>query len=222
MNLILLGAPGSGKGTQAKEIAKHYKFPHISTGDILRQAIKDGSPLGKQAEGFMKTGELVPDKVILGMIEGRLQQRDCKAGAVFDGFPRTILQADGLEALLKKVNRCLDLCLSLEVSDDRIVQRLSSRRICNGCGQDYNLISNPPPKDNRCVVCGGEIIQRADDQEETIRNRLAVYRRQTRPLQEYYSGRGLLHIVDGDGAPEVILQKLCRLIDDHLKEPARN
>ena len=222
MNLILLGAPGSGKGTQAKEIAKRYKFPHISTGDILRQAIKEGSALGKQAEGFMKTGELVPDKVILGLIEERLQQKDCRSGAIFDGFPRTILQADGLEALLKKVNRRLDVCLSLEVSDERIVQRLSNRRICNGCGKDYNLTSNPPPKDHRCPVCSGEIIQRADDQEETIRNRLAVYRRQTRPLQEYYSGRGLLHIADGDGPPEEILKKLCRMIDDRLKEPARN
>ena len=222
MNLILLGAPGSGKGTQAKQIAKRYKFPHVSTGDILRQAIKEGSALGKQAEGFMKTGELVPDKVILGLIEERLQQRDCKSGAIFDGFPRTILQADGLEALLKKVNRRLNVCLSLEVSDERIVQRLSNRRICNGCGKDFNLISNPPPKDRRCPVCGGEVVQRTDDQEETIRNRLAVYRRQTRPLQEYYSGRGLLHIVDGDGAPEEILKKLCRLIDDHLKEPAGN
>jgi adenylate kinase len=222
MNLIILGAPGSGKGTQAKELARRYQYPHISTGDMLRQAIKDGTPLGKQAEGFMKTGELVPDKVILGIIEERLQKKDCQAGAIFDGFPRTILQADGLEAILKKISRRLDVCLSLEVSDDRIVQRLSSRRICNGCGKDYNLRSNPPPQDRRCPVCGGEIVQRADDQEDTIRNRLAVYRRQTRPLQEYYSGRGLLHILDGDGPPDEIFKKLCRLLDDHLKEPVGN
>ncbi len=222
MNLILLGAPGSGKGTQAKILADRYQFPHISTGDILRQAIKDAAPLGQKVEKLMKAGELVPDGVILAIIEQRLQEDDCARGAIFDGFPRTILQAEGLEALLDKVHRRLDLCLSLEIADERIVQRLSSRRICANCGEDYNLTANPPPADGRCRQCAGEILQRADDQEDTIRNRLAVYRRQTRPLQEYYSGRGLLHIIDGDGTPEEIFAKLCRLIDDHLKEFPRN
>lgn len=222
MNLILLGAPGSGKGTQAKKLTEQFGFPHISTGDILRQTMKGNTPLGKQAETFMKAGELVPDKVILGIIEERISQPDCTMGAIFDGFPRTILQADGLESLLQKIHRRLDLCLSLEVADELIVTRLSSRRLCNTCGQDYNLISNPPPLDGKCLKCGGAIIQRADDQEDTIRNRLAVYRRQTRPLQEYYAGRGLLHIVDGDGSAEDIFAKLCRLIHDHLKEPAGN
>lgn len=220
MNLILLGAPGSGKGTQAKMLVEKYQIPHISTGDILRQAVKDQTELGKQAQHFMNSGELVPDRVILGVIEERLEQPDCSAGALFDGFPRTILQADGLESLLKKTDRKLDLCLSLEVADDSIVKRLASRRICGNCGRDYNLISNPPPADMKCTNCGGRIVQRADDEEDTIRNRLAVYRRQTRPLQEYYSGRGLLRIVDADDVPQEVFAKLCRLIDDYLKDAA--
>lgn len=219
MNLILLGAPGSGKGTQAKQVSDKYGFPQISTGDILRKAVADGTDLGRQAEEYMAAGELVPDHVILGVIEERLREKDCQDGAIFDGFPRTLQQADGLESILQKIHSRLDLCLSLEVPDDRIVERLSARRICSDCGQDYNMISNPPPTDGRCIRCGGEIVQRADDQEETIRNRLEVYRRQTRPLQEYYAGRGLLHIVDADGLPRDIFAKLCRVIDDHREEP---
>ncbi|MCX6638987.1 MAG: adenylate kinase [bacterium] len=218
MNIILLGAPGSGKGTQAKQLVEKYGFPQVSTGDILRKALADGTDLGSKAKKFMEAGELVPDEVILGIIEERLKQPDCKSGAIFDGFPRTLQQADGLEGLLKRINSHLDLfCISLEVPDDRIVSRLSARRICSGCGTDYNMISNPPPKDHHCLKCGGEIIQRGDDQEDTIRNRLAVYRRQTRPLQEYYSGRGLLRIADGDASPQEIFNKLSRLIDDYLK-----
>ncbi len=218
MNIILLGAPGSGKGTQAKQLSQKYEYPQISTGDILRKAVADNTDLGKEAQKYMQAGELVPDGVILGVIEDRLKEDDCQAGAIFDGFPRTLQQADGLESLLKRLNSRLDLCISLEVPDDHIVARLTARRICSGCGQDYNLNSNPPPDDGRCTKCGGQIIQRADDREDTIRNRLAVYRRQTRPLQDYYSGRGLLHIVDGDGSPRDIFTKLCRIIDDHDKE----
>lgn len=215
MNLILLGAPGSGKGTQAKQLVEKYSFPQISTGDILRAAVADGTPLGEQAQKYMKAGELVPDDVILGVIEERLKQDDCKTGAIFDGFPRTLQQADGMESVLKHLGSKLDLCISLEVPDDKVVARLTARRGCSKCGQDYNLISNPPPDDGRCGKCGGEIIQRVDDQEDTIRNRLAVYRRQTRPLQDYYSGRGLLRIVDADGTPDDIFAKLCQIIDDH-------
>lgn len=220
MNLILLGAPGSGKGTQAKQLSKKYRYPQISTGDILREAVKEGTELGKRAQKFMQAGELVPDEVILGIIEERLQEDDCRKGSIFDGFPRTLQQADGLELILKSLNSKLDLCISLEVSDDHIVARLTARRICARCGQDYNLNSNPPPANGRCTKCGGEIIQRADDQEATIRNRLAVYRRQTRPLQDYYSGRALLRIVDGDAPPKDIFAKLCRIVDDHNKESA--
>lgn len=203
-------------------LAEKNRYPQISTGDILRQAVKDGTELGKQAEKYMKAGDLVPDRVILSVIAERLKNPDCESGAIFDGFPRTILQADGLESLLTKLDRHLDLCLSLEVPDERIVTRLSNRRICRNCGKDYNLIGNPPPKDGRCVACGGQIIQRSDDQEETIRNRLAVYRQQTRPLQEYYSGRGMLRIVDADGSAEEIFDKLSRLVDDYHKESHGN
>jgi adenylate kinase len=215
MNLILLGAPGSGKGTQAKQLVDKYGIPQISTGDILRKAVADGTPLGEQAQKYMKAGNLVPDDIILGIIEERLKQDDCKVGAIFDGFPRTLQQADGMESVLQRLGSKLDLCISLEVPDDKVVARLTARRGCSQCGQDYNLINNPPPEDGRCSKCGGEIIQRLDDQEETIRNRLEVYRRQTRPLQDYYSGRGLLHIVDADGSPDDILDKLFRILDDH-------
>jgi adenylate kinase len=222
MNLTLLGAPGAGKGTQAKKLAQKYHLSHISTGDILRQAIKEGTPLGKQAEHYLKSGELVPDAIMLGIIEERLNQPDARSGAIFDGFPRTLLQADGLEALLKKSNNRLDLSLSLEVPDELIIQRLSSRRICSNCGADYNVITNPPPPDGKCLKCGGPIVQRADDEEGTIRNRLAVYRRQTKPLQDYYSGRGLLRVVDGHETVNAIFAKLCRTVDDYLKESKGN
>jgi adenylate kinase len=222
MNLVLLGGPGAGKGTQAKRLAEKYQLCHVSTGDILRQAIKEGTPLGKQADGFIKAGELVPDAVILGIIDTRLKQADAAGGAIFDGFPRTLPQADGLEVLLKKLNSRLHMCLSLEIPDELIVQRLTSRRLCSNCGTDYNVISNPPPADGLCVKCAGKIIQRADDREDTIRNRQTVYHRQTRPLQEYYSSRGSLHLVDGQGPMDEIFSKLCRLIDDYHKESAGN
>jgi len=223
MNVILLGAPGSGKGTQAQQLVEKYGFPQISTGDILRKAVKDGTELGVKAKQYMDRGELVPDDVILGVIEDRLQQDDCKNGAIFDGFPRTIQQADGLDALLNRIGSNLDLTISLEVPDDAIIKRLTSRRVCNNCGAVFNVITNPPPEDGICPMCkSGSIIQRDDDREETIRNRLEVYHRQTKPLQDYYPGRGLLRIVDGNGTPQEIFTKLCRLFDDYLEKSARN
>jgi adenylate kinase len=222
MNLVLLGGPGAGKGTQAKRLAEKYRLYHVSTGDILRQAIKDGTPLGKQADGYIKAGELVPDAVTLGIIDSRLNQTAAAGGAIFDGFPRTLPQAEGLEALLQKMNSRLHMCLSLEVPDELVIKRLTSRRLCSNCGTDYNVISNPPPADGLCVKCSGKIIQRADDREETIRNRQTVYHRQTQPLQEFYSSRGLLHRVDGEGPMDEIFAKLCRLIDDYDKESAGN
>ncbi len=218
MYVILLGAPGSGKGTQAKQLVEKYGIPQISTGDILRKALKDGTELGKEAKKFMDAGELVTDALILGIIEERLKVDDCKNGAIFDGFPRTIQQADGMESMLKKTGANIAFCVSLEVPDENIITRLTARRLCSKCGQDYNTVSNPPPADGLCTKCGGEIIQRSDDQEATIRNRLEVYHRQTSPLQDYYSGRGLLRIVDGDGSPQEIFEKLCRLFDDYNKK----
>ncbi|MBU0520504.1 adenylate kinase [bacterium] len=223
MNVILLGAPGSGKGTQAQQLVEKYSIPQISTGDILRKALKDGTDLGKEAKKFMEAGQLVPDEVILGIIAERLQQNDCKKGAIFDGFPRTIQQADALNAILNKIGSQLDLTVSLEVPDEKIIKRLTSRRVCNNCGAVFNTVSNPPPAEGNCPSCKtGQIIQRSDDQESTIRSRLDVYHRQTKPLQDYYSGRGVLRMVDGDGSPQDIYTKLCRLLDDHLKESGGN
>jgi adenylate kinase len=219
MNVILLGAPGSGKGTQAKRLVTTYGIPQISTGDILRLAVREGTDLGKEAKKYMDAGELVPDSVILGVIEERLHEDDCKKGAIFDGFPRTLQQAEGMESLLNKLASRLDLCISLEVPDEHIVRRLTARRLCSNCGADFNTISNPPPDNGICsVCCEGKIIQRDDDKEETIRNRLEVYHRQTRPLQDYYSGRGLLRLVDGDGSPDQIFDKLRQLFDDYNQD----
>jgi adenylate kinase len=222
MYIVLLGPPGAGKGTQAKRLAGHYKLPHIATGDILRQAITYGTQLGIEADHYLAIGELVPDEIILGIIEERLSRPDARSGAIFDGFPRTLPQADGLEALLEKNRRKLDLCLDLDVADESIIKRLSARRICSQCGTDYNVLSNSPSPGGNCNKCGGRIIQRADDREETIRNRLVVYHRQTRPLQDYYSRRGVLRLVDGEGPMDEIFSKLCRLIDDYHKESAGN
>ncbi|MFH1726594.1 MAG: adenylate kinase [Elusimicrobiota bacterium] len=198
MRIMLLGAPGVGKGTQAKKIMKKYPIPQISTGDILRAAVKDQTELGKRAKGYMDRGELVPDELIMGMVGERLQRDDCEEGFILDGFPRTVPQAEGLEKLLSGIKIRLDAVVDIDVDYDKIVARLTNRRSCAKCGADYNLLSNPPGDDGACAKCGGGIIQRDDDNEATIRNRLDVYEKQTRPLKDFYKERGLLKSIDGD------------------------
>ena len=198
MHLILLGAPGAGKGTQAKKIMEKYHIPQISTGEILRQHVSDKTELGKKAKSTMDQGQLVSDGIILEMVADRLTQKDCRQGFILDGFPRTIPQAKGLEHILQNLHIKDLKVIEIHVDQETIIKRLTSRRICSNCGKDYNLNLNPPPPDNICKVCGGKIIQRDDDKEETIRKRLEVYKNQTKPLIEFYQQKGNFFRVDGE------------------------
>ncbi|MBI5194737.1 MAG: adenylate kinase [Nitrospirae bacterium] len=212
MRLVLLGAPGAGKGTQAKKLIEKYGIPQISTGDILRKAVADGTPLGKEAKSYMDKGELVPDKVVIGLIEDRLKQPDCKKGFILDGFPRNTAQAETLDAMLKKLNMPLDSALSVEVPKDDLMKRLTGRRTCRGCQQMYNVYFSPSKKNTVCDKCGGELFQRDDDKEETIKRRLDVYEAQTAPLIDYYKKGGILKSVMGTGGIDDIFNKVCSLL----------
>jgi len=197
MHLILFGAPGVGKGTQAKLISKKFNIPQISTGDMLRDAVKGQTELGQKASSFMNQGKLVPDEIILDLIRERISLDDCSQGFILDGFPRTIAQAEELDKLFAELNLSDVTCVEISVPDEEIIKRLVSRRLCEKCGTDYNLITNPPPEDLKCIKCDGSIIQRKDDNEETISNRLKVYLAQTAPLKEYYQQKGAFHSIDG-------------------------
>jgi adenylate kinase len=199
LNLVLLGAPGSGKGTQAERIAARHDLPHISTGDILRDAVERGTELGSEARRYMDAGDLVPDEVIIGIMRARLGESDAGRGFLLDGFPRTIEQAEALDAMLAEDGRSVSDVILLDVPEEELVQRLSGRRMCRRCGANYNVVFNPPQKEGVCDLCGGELYQRSDDNEETVRNRLQVYRRQTEPLIGYYEGRGLIRRFYGGG-----------------------
>ncbi len=213
MNLIFLGPPGSGKGTQAKMLVDKYGIPQISTGDILREAVKEGTPLGKEAKKYMDEGKLVPDEVVVGIVRERLKEPDCTKGFILDGFPRTIPQAEALDKTLQKMGKGIDHVLSLEVDKEELVRRLSGRRTCKKCGAMYHIIFDPPKKDGICDRCGGELYQRDDDKEETIRERLRVYEEQTAPLIEYYRKKGLLRPIDGVGKIEEIFARITEAIE---------
>ncbi|MBN2009140.1 adenylate kinase [candidate division KSB1 bacterium] len=208
MRLILLGAPGSGKGTQGGLLSNYYMIPNISTGDILRENLKNETELGKQAKQFMDKGELVPDDVIISIVKQRLLEADCDNGFILDGFPRTVPQAQALDAYLKSQNREIQHVVSLEVEEEPIVARITSRRLCRNCGKDYNMVTNPPPADMKCTVCGGEIWQRPDDTEETVRNRLKVYAEKTQPLKDHYAQQGVLKSFAGEGTIDTIQQRI--------------
>ncbi len=194
MKLIFLGPPGAGKGTQAAVISKDMGIPTISTGDMLRAAIKEGTEVGMKAKGFMDAGQLVPDEVIIGLIGDRLRESDCAKGFILDGVPRTIAQAQALEDAGVR----FDCVISLEVHDDAIVERMSGRRVCAKCGATYHLVNIPPKTAGVCDKCGGELKQRPDDEPDTVRSRLSVYHKETEPLKAFYAQRGLLHEVPGD------------------------
>ncbi len=214
MELIFIGYPGSGKGTQAAILSEKYDIPKISTGDILREAVSRRTPLGLEAKKYMDKGELVPDEVVIGLIEDRLQQEDAQKGFILDGFPRTIAQAQELDRLLHKFKRSISAVISLEVSKKRIIDRLTKRRVCVQCGRVYNLIYDPPPEDGRCGVCGGDLIQRSDDREETVRHRMEVYEEQTRPLKEYYGAQGKLILIDGSLSIEKVRDEIQRKLNE--------
>jgi len=209
VNLILFGPPGAGKGTQAQFLVETYRIPQISTGDMLRAAVKAGTPLGVKAQEIMIQGGLVSDDIVLGIVAERLAQDDCAAGFVLDGFPRTIPQADALSAILKQVGRAIDHVISLEVDGEEIVKRLSGRRSCSSCGKGYHLAFDPPLRAGVCDVCGSGLVQRADDQEETVRNRLLVYEQQTAPLKDYYRSRQVLCSIPGIGPIVEIQQRIA-------------
>ena len=204
MRIVLLGAPGSGKGTQAKLLVERFGIPPVSTGDLLRAAVKAESPLGKKAKAAMDAGELVSDDIVLGMIEDRLQQPDAGKGFILDGFPRNIPQAEELDALLGRIGQSLDTALHISVDFDVLMERLTGRRTCESCGQMYNVYSTPPSIEGRCDKCGGNLLHRADDNEETIRSRLEVYQQQTAPLEAYYKEQGKLKVVEGVGEIDTI------------------
>ncbi len=197
MKVIMLGAPGAGKGTQAKMIADEYKIPHISTGDIFRANIKNGTELGKKAKTYMDKGELVPDELVVDLIMSRFAEDDCKNGYVLDGFPRTIPQAEALDAALAKNDDHVDVAIDIEVPDENIIRRMGGRRACTNCGATYHVVYNPPKVEGVCDVCGQKLILRDDDKPETVKNRLNVYHTQTQPLINYYKKKDILKTVDG-------------------------
>jgi len=211
MKLVFLGPPGAGKGTQAAAVKEKYPLEHISTGDMLRDHVKRGTDLGKEAKTFMDEGKLVPDEVIINMIRSTISGDACSEGFILDGFPRTAPQAEALDALLAEMGASLDRVILFDVDDETVVSRLTSRRVCSSCGAIYNIHFDPPPKDGKCRVCGkATIVQRKDDSEEVIRKRLQVYHGQTAPLIEYYSSKGILSRLDGTGPKNAVLALLER------------
>lgn len=212
--VVLLGPPGAGKGTQAKLLEEKFAAPQISTGDILRKAVAEQGVLGKQASEYIHRGELVPDQLIIDLVAERLKEKDCEKGFVLDGFPRTIAQAQSLEEILKKMGLALNCVLSVQVPHELIVERLSGRRTCKGCGALYHVVFDPPKSAGTCNRCGGELFQRDDDRAETISNRLRVYDNQTAPLVSYYRERGLLKSIDGVGKVEDIGKRMIQALGD--------
>jgi adenylate kinase len=208
MRIVMLGAPGSGKGTQAKSLEADYGFPQISTGDLLRKAVADGTPLGRRAKAVMDAGELVSDDIVLGMIEERIAQRDAARGFILDGYPRNRAQAEDLERVLKGLGLKLDAAVLMEVSNDMLMKRLTGRRTCSANGKLLNVYFSTQEELDACRRAGGELVQRDDDKEETIRNRLQVYARQTAPLIEHYSARGLLRTVAAEGPVAEVYRRL--------------
>ncbi len=208
MILILLGAPGVGKGTQGELISQEYGIPQISTGDILRKEVKEGTQLGKEAKKYMDSGALVPDDVIVRMMENRIKEDDCRKGFILDGFPRTVAQAEALDIMLKKNNISLNRVILIDVPKNEIIDRLTGRRVCSQCGAVYHIKNNAPKKDGICDKCGGKLIQRNDDTKEVVENRLSVYEKSTMPLIEYYQKASKLVKVDGMGSIEEIFAKI--------------
>lgn len=212
MNLILLGPPGAGKGTQATRIVEKYKEPHISTGDIFRENIKNNTPLGQKAQEYMNKGELVPDQLVVDIALDRLGKDDCKNGFLLDGFPRTVFQADALDKFLKDKGKGIDLVINIEVEDKMLIERLDARRVCPTCAATYNVIGMPPKKEGICDKCNDTLIQRKDDKKETVGNRIKVYHEQTSPLIDYYKEKGLIKDFDGMIGADALFDEIVKAI----------
>ncbi|MBW2154889.1 MAG: adenylate kinase [Deltaproteobacteria bacterium] len=212
MNIVLLGPPGAGKGTQAKMLVEKYGIPQISTGDILRANLKAQTELGLQAKKFMDAGELVPDEVVIGIIDNRLKEDDCQKGYMLDGFPRTVAQAEALDKILSGRGSGIDDVISIEVPNEELLARLTGRRTCRECGQGYHVVFDPPQKEGVCDKCGGELYQRDDDNEATVTSRLEVYTKQTQPLIDYYKGKELLRPINGQGKIQEIFDRIVNVL----------
>jgi adenylate kinase len=210
--VVFLGAPGAGKGTQARRLAGGWAVPQVATGDMLREAVAEGTPLGREAKRFMDSGALVPDEVVIGLVDERLARPDAASGYVLDGFPRTVAQAEALDALLRRRGQDLDRVIFFDVSRDELLRRLTGRRICRQCGTAFHLISAPPRAAGQCDQCGGELYQRPDDAEATVAHRLDVYQKQTAPLLDYYRDRGLLVRVEGEGPVERVAESIQKAV----------
>lgn len=217
MKIIMLGAPGAGKGSQASRIAKEYQLPHISTGDIFRANLKEETELGKRAKSFMDKGELVPDDITIAMLLDRIHKEDCKNGYILDGFPRTIPQAEALKEALAKKDEKIDLALDVEASDELIIKRMDGRRTCPACGAIYHIVTLPPKTEGICDRCGADLIQRKDDNEETVKNRLKIYHEVTEPLISYYKKEGILEEIDGAEELDKVFEKVKRIIHERSR-----
>lgn len=212
MKIVLLGPPGAGKGTQAKSISNRYSIPHISTGDIFRKNISENTPLGIEAKSYMDNGQLVPDEVTINMVKDRLQKDDCKNGYLLDGFPRTVHQAEALDNFLTEREESIDTALLIEVPKEFILERMTGRRVCPSCGASYHIKFNPPANDGKCDLCGSDVIQRKDDTEETVKERLDVYENQTQPLIDFYKNKKQLSVVDGTQAINEVFESICKIL----------
>lgn len=213
MKIIMLGAPGAGKGTQAHMIAEKYHLPHVSTGDIFRANIKNGTELGMEAKSYMDRGELVPDELTVRILLDRVAQDDCRNGYILDGFPRNIPQAEVLEKELEKLGDKIDVAIDMEVPDESIIKRMSGRRACSSCGATYHIVNIPPKKEGVCDVCGEALILRDDDREETVQKRLDVYHEQTQPLIDFYTKKGILKTVDGTQDMMDVFQTIMKILE---------